>query len=53
MEISINSEDLFRFAEDEFPEEPGKPVIDALLRFSRSFETRPSSMTGRIESIAN
>lgn len=53
MNFSINSEDFFRFADDEFSEEPGQHVIDSLLRFSRSLEVRPSSFVGQIESVKN
>ena len=53
MNFSINNEDLFRFAEEEFSEEPGQHVIDSLLRFSRSLEIRPSAFVGQIESLKN
>jgi hypothetical protein len=52
-EISMNSEDLFRFAEENFSDEPGQHVIDSLLRYSRSLEIRPSQLIGQIESIKN
>lgn len=53
MNFSIDSNDLFRFAEDNFSEEPGQQVIDSLLRYSRSLEIRPSTMVGTIENVNN
>lgn len=53
MNFSIDTNDLFRFAEENFSEEPGQHVVDSLLRFSRSLEVRPSSLIGQIESVSN
>ena len=53
MNLSIDSDDLFRFAEEEFSAEPRQQVIDTLLRFSRSLEIRPSSLVGQIETVSN
>lgn len=53
MNFSIDSNDLFRFAEENFSEEPGQHVIDSLLRYSRSLEIRPSSLVGTIENVNN
>ncbi len=53
MSLGIDSEDLLRYAAEEHNEEPRRHVIDSLLRYSRSFEIRPSSMIGSIESVTN
>lgn len=53
MSLGIDSEDLLRYAEEEYNEEPRRHVIDSLLRYSRSLEIRPSSMIGSIESVTN
>ena len=53
MNLSIDSEDLFRFAEEEFSAEPRQHVIDTLLRYSRSLEIRPSSLAGQVEIVSN
>jgi hypothetical protein len=53
LNFSMNSEDLLRFAEEEFQEEPRQHVIDTLLRFSRSLEIRSSASVGPIETVAN
>lgn len=53
MNFSINNEDLFRFAEEDFSDEPGQHVVDSLLRFSRSLEVRPSILVGQIETVKN
>ena len=51
--LNIDSEDLLRYGNEEPTLEPGKHVIDALLRFSRSLEIKRSTMVGTIESVAN
>ncbi len=53
MNLGIDSEDLFRYGNEEYNEEPSQNVIDNLLRFSRSLEIRPSKMVGQIESVTN
>jgi hypothetical protein len=53
LNFSISNEDLLRFAEEKFPEEPGQHVIDSLLRYSRSLEIKPSKLVGMIESVTN
>ena len=53
MNLGIDSEDLFRYGNEEYNEEPGQNVIDSLLRFSRSLEIRPSKMIGQIEAVTN
>jgi hypothetical protein len=53
MNLGIDSEDLFRYGNEEYNEEPGQHVIDNLLRFSKSLEVRSSKMIGQIESVTN
>lgn len=53
MNLGIDSEELFRFSNEEHNEEPRQHIIDNLLRFSRSLEVRPSKMVGQIESVTN
>jgi hypothetical protein len=53
MDFSINSDELFQFAEQNLSAEPRQHVIDSILRFSRSLEIRPSSMIGKFESVTN
>ena len=53
LNLNIDSEDLFRYGNEEYNEEPGQHVVDNLLRFSRSLEVRPSKMLGQIESVNN
>jgi len=53
MDLSINSDELFRFAEENLPAEPRQHVIDTLLRFSRSLEIRPSVHVGQTETVNN
>lgn len=53
MNLGIDSEDLFRFSNEEHNEEPRQHIIDNLLRFSRSLEVKSSKMVGKIESVKN
>ncbi|MCX6311991.1 MAG: hypothetical protein NT084_10205 [Bacteroidetes bacterium] len=53
MNLGIDSEDLFRFSNEEHKEEPRQHIIDSLLRFSRSLEVKSSKMVGKIESVKN
>ena len=53
VESGIDNKNDVRFSEEKFNEEPRQHVIDALLRYSKSLEVRPSVLVGVIEEVKN
>lgn len=53
MKLPIDSFELLRYVQENENEEPGTHVVDALLRYSRSLEIRPSEYVGQLEMVQN
>lgn len=52
-DITVKSEELKNYVEEDFGFEPSQQVVDSILRYSQSLEVRKSKYTGLIETVAN
>ncbi len=52
-DITVKSDELINYVEEDFGFEPSQHVVDSILRYSQSLEVRKSMYTGLIETVAN
>lgn len=52
-DITVKSEELINYVEEDFGFEPSQAVVDSILRYSQSYEVRESKMVGLIETVSN
>lgn len=52
-DITVKSEELINYVEEDFGFEPSQAVVDSILRYSQSYEVRNSTMVGLIETVSN